>query len=208
MNYGRAQPYYHISFGRIRNLAVGCWFENSSPTKRTVSCYRVSLLLPPLCSFHNRHRFVADSRESHHLPSLLASQSIIMSTAASPTAAAAAAAATPSSSSPSLTELANVCRSSNASGSVASWSQSAVFEWASVLDTVLAVHGSQTDWSALLAADDKQAILTYGVSAMPLQHEEQEGVSERKHLLQLTSTLSSISGNPHSLRTLVPFAHR
>lgn len=99
-----------------------------------------------------------------------------MASAASPTAPL-------QDSSPSLTELANLCRSSSSSASNSSgpWSQSAVFEWAAALDSVLAVHGAQTEWSALLSSDDKHGILQYAVSALPLQSAEQEGVGEGEH---------------------------
>ena len=99
-----------------------------------------------------------------------------MSSATSPTAAL-------HDSTPSLAELAHLCRSfasssDSSTDSSSPWSESTVFEWAAALDSVLSVHGAQTDWSGLLSADDKQAVLQYAVSALPLQSAEQQGVGE------------------------------
>ena len=99
-----------------------------------------------------------------------------MASASSPTAAS-------SDSSPSLAELAHLCRSSSDSSASSSgpWTQSAVFEWAATLDSVLAVHGAQTEWSGLLSTSDKQAIVNYAVTSLPQQSAEHEGVGEGKH---------------------------
>ena len=127
-----------------------------------------------------------------------------MTSAPSPTAAIV-------DSSPSLAELARLCRSSStAAASDGVWSQSLAFEWAAALDSVLAVHGAQAEWSALLSADDKQAILQYAASALPQQSSGQEGVEEGEASTALPASherrqWSGLAAVPHRLaRSLLP----
>ena len=106
-------------------------------------------------------------------------------------------------SSPSLAELANLCRSSapplDSSGV---WSQSAVYEWAAALDSVLAVHGSQAEWSGLLSAEDKHAILEHAVIALPLQSKEQEGGREGDQSISNHTALSAAEHHSQAERTV------